>query len=120
MSTKSCSRKEYHDYAGSSVANSSMVHPTFKFLIKNPRVFRVTENVLSNPLHGQVHPLSPKLMLMTCKISGDTSLTAAFLNQLPTSLCAHGDQVRKNSTMFTSASGLTSAFKGKLIQRYPL
>ena len=43
-------------------------------LIEPPKSFRVTENVLSNPLHGNTHPLSPKLMLMACKISRNASL----------------------------------------------
>ena len=68
-------------------------------LIECPRFFCVTANVLSNPLHGEVHPLSPKLMPMACKISGETSLTAAFLHQLPLLSCVHRDQVRKNNTM---------------------
>ena len=70
-----------------------------------PRVFRVEKDVLTNPLWGPTHSLRSKLMLMACKVSGDASLTAKYLQKLPMSSSTPGDQVRKNSTQFTSIAG---------------
>lgn len=69
--------------------------------IDHPKIFRVSKNVLSNPLHGNVHPLCPNLHLMACKVFGNISLTAAFLTTLPMSSCLLGDKARKNNIMFT-------------------
>ena len=85
-------------------------------LVLPPRVFKVTKDVLTNPLLGTTHPLSSKLVLMACKVSGDASLTARFLQTLPTSSSNRGDQVRKNSIQFTSIDGPSFVMNGKLIQ----
>ena len=89
-------------------------------LIMNPRVFKVMKDVLTNPLLGTTHPLSPKLVLMACKVSGDTLWTTRFLQALPTSSSTPGGQVRKSSIPFTSTDGPTFVMKGKLIQCFHL
>ena len=85
-------------------------------LIDHPKVFKVTKDVLSNPLLGNIHPSSHKLVLMAYKISGITSLTSRFLQKLPTSLCVPGNQALRNNIQFTLQSGPSFVCQGKLIQ----
>ena len=89
-------------------------------LIDYSRVFQVTDVVLSNPLLPGPHPLSPKLYLMACKLSGVISLTTAFLQTLPKSSCLPGSQVHKSNTMCTFTNGSNFVLKGKLIHCLPL
>ena len=97
------------------MANPSVVFRLVSLLIMPPRVFRVEKDVLTNLLWGTTHPLSSKLMLMACKVSGGASLTAKYLQTLPTSSSTPEDQVRKNSTEFTSIDGPSFVMKGKLM-----
>ncbi len=88
-------------------------------LIDYPHVFQVTDVVLSNPLLPGPHPLSPKLHLMACKLSGVISLTTAFLQTLPKSSCLPGSQVHKSNTMCTFTNGSNFVLKGKLFSLSP-
>ncbi len=96
----------------------TQLHPTFKFINQEPQGFPFNRECFiqsssrpSSSSESQVDNMQNiRRHILDCSV----------LNQLPTSLCAYGDQVRKNSTMFTSASGPSFAFKGKLIQCYPL
>ena len=67
---------------------------------------------------GKTHPLSPKLMLMVCRISGITSLNAAYLEELRRHY-VFTEQLKSNIT-FTLENGVSFVFKAKLIQCYPL
>ncbi len=89
-------------------------------LIDYPRVFQVTDVVLSNHLLPGPHALNPKLYLMACKLSGVISLTTAFLRTLPKSSCLPGSQVHKSNTMCTFTNGSNFVLKGKLIHCLPL
>ena len=44
------------------------------FLMDHPRFVRATKGVLHNPILGQMHPLSPKLNLLVCRVSGRETL----------------------------------------------
>jgi hypothetical protein len=85
-------------------------------LIDHPKVFKVTRDVLSNPFLGNLHPLSHKLVLMACRISGIPSLTSRFLQKLPTSLCAPGNPALRNNIQLTLQNGPSFVSHGKLIQ----
>ena len=61
-------------------------------LMDHPRFVRVTKGVLHNPIHGQMHPLSPKLNLLVCRISGRGLLNETFRETLPTSSCGRGEK----------------------------
>ena len=50
-------------------------------LVDVPRLFRVTKKVLSHPVRGDAHPLSPKVHLLACKVSGASSLSATFWSE---------------------------------------
>ena len=65
-----------------------------------PRFYRVTKKVLCHPVHGDAHPLSPKLQILASNVS--YPLSAAFQARLPTCSCPLGDQPREVSMMFTS------------------
>ena len=84
-------------------------------LIEHPYILPVDPELLSLPGTMRRHPLSNKLILMVCRLSGDLSKVKMFQNGLQTSLCAHGDMVPRNSTQCILRNGLTTAVKGKLI-----
>ena len=84
-------------------------------LVEQPILIQVTEGVLTHPVRGVVHPLSLKLQLLACKVSGNISLTARFQRQLLTCSCALGDQAHRNNMTSTLKSGPPFAIKGKLI-----
>jgi hypothetical protein len=84
-------------------------------LVDQPLLIQVTNGVLTHPLKGNVHPLSPKLHLLACKVSGNISLTARFQKTLPKCSCILGGQGLRNNTTFTLKSGPPFAFNGKLI-----
>ena len=89
-------------------------------LIELPRVFHVTNDVLSNPLLPGPHPLYPKPYLMACKLSGVISLTTAFHHKLQMSSCLPGGQGHKRNTPCTFTNGPTFVLNGKLIPCLPL
>ena len=85
-------------------------------LIDQPLFFQVTQNVLTHPLRGNVHPLSPKLHLLACKVSGNILLTARFQQTLPACSCTLGAQAPISNTMSTLKSGPPFVFNGRLIR----
>ena len=89
-------------------------------LMHHPRFVRVTKGVLHNPILGQMHPLSSKLNLLVCRISGRGLLNETFRETLPTSSCGRGEKEHRNNITCTSGSGTSFVFKGKLIQCRPL
>ena len=101
------------------MANSGMVLPSSELADNAATAVQSRENVLANPLVGTAHPTSSKLVLMACKLLGDACLAAKFRQTLPTSSSNLGDQVRKNSSQFTSTDGTDFVTKGKLIQSFP-
>lgn len=84
-------------------------------LIDQPMIISVKRNTLSHPVKGNIHPLSPQLRLMACKVSGNNSLSTTFQATLPMLSCVRGEQERKNNMMYTSKSGRHFVLKKKLI-----
>ena len=58
-------------------------------LIEQPIPIQVTQNVLTHPLRRNIHPLSPTLQLLACKVSGNILLTAKFQKTLPRDVLMH-------------------------------
>ena len=58
-------------------------------------MIQVTQNVLTHPLRGNVHPFSPELQLLACKVSGNILLPAKFQKTIPMCSCTLGDQALK-------------------------
>ena len=52
-------------------------------LVDHPRFVKVTKGVLHYPILRQEHPLSPKLNLLVCRISGRGLLSETFWETLP-------------------------------------
>ena len=67
-----------------------------------------------------MHPLSPKLNLLVCRISGRGLLSETFRETLPTLSCGRGEKEHRNNITCTSGSGTSFVFKGKLIQCRPV
>ena len=84
-------------------------------LVDCPMLIQVIEGTLFHPKLGQVHPLSPKLHLLACKVSGQLSCQKAFHQTLQISSWSHGDPAHRNSTMLTSENGQSFVLRGKLI-----
>ena len=84
-------------------------------LIKEPYILPVDPKLLSLPGTTRKHPLSNKLILMVCRLSGKPYKTKTFQNVLQTSSCVHGDMALRNSTPCILRNGLTTVVKGKLI-----
>ena len=70
--------------------------------------------VLPQPHSNAVHPLSKRLQLIACKVSGNPSASELFQAKLPTSSCSLGQLVPKNNMPLISRSGMTFVFE-KLI-----
>ena len=113
MSSEDSSR-EGRDNDCAHVDNAGMV---YRRMIMLPRIFHVTNDVLSNPLLPCPHPLHPKLYVMACK---PHLLTTAFHHKLQISSCLPGNQVHKSDTTCTFTSSPTFVLKGKLIPCLPL
>lgn len=73
------------------------------------------KDLLSQPHDGQVHPLSRRLNLTACVVSGKYWKVEEFLSQLPRSLPHHGDQARLSSMNSLGGNGCFGVVRGKLI-----
>ena len=85
-------------------------------VMDHPRFNRVTKGVFHNLILGQMHPFSPKLNLLLCRIPGRGLLSKTFRETLRTSSCGRGEKEDRNNIACTSVSGTSFVFKGKLIQ----
>ena len=85
-------------------------------LIDHPRFVRVTKRVFHNPILGQMHPFSPKLYLLVCRIPGRGLLSETFRETLPTSSCGRAEKGNRNNIACISGNGRSVVLKGKLIQ----
>lgn len=84
-------------------------------LIDHPLVLHQSDRLLFLPHSNAAHPLSKRLQLMVCKVSGNPSSRELFQAKLPTSSYSPGQPVPTNNTPHTSRNGMTFALNGKLI-----
>lgn len=91
-----------------------------EMLIDRPRMFSVQNNTLTIPGTCKVHPLSNKLQLMACRISGSRSKAEEFRLRLQISSWRLGDAQLRNSIPHISTNGFSTVIKGKLINFIPL
>ena len=84
-------------------------------LTDNPLVLPQTNSRLLLLHSSALHPLSRRLQLMACKVSGRPSNRKLFQAKLTTSSCNLGQLVPKNNMPHISRNGMTFALNGKLI-----
>ena len=74
------------------------------------------KNVVSQPVSGMLHPLSDKLYLLSCRLSGNPSKAKEFRMQQFQSWRNPGEVQHQNSIMSTSLDGLTFVVDRTLIR----
>ena len=89
-------------------------------LIDHPLVLPNTTNILYLAHSTATHPLSPKLKLIACRLSGVNGKTRTFQRKLSTSSWNHGGQQQGPNTRRTYQSGTAFALKGTAIPFYHL
>ncbi|MES9884348.1 MAG: reverse transcriptase domain-containing protein [Sedimenticola sp.] len=87
-----------------------------KILVEDPMILPRSRNLLSLKHLGKVHPLSNRLAMMACKVSGNSSEIEAYRRKLPVSSCPHGNPQQNASIRSIFHDGFTSVVSGKLIQ----
>ena len=97
-----CLRKvEQGQSTGILVVPMWTTQPWFTLLLNlltdNPLALPQTDNLLFLPHSNAIHPLSRRLQLMACKVSGSPSSRETFQAKLPTSSCSIGQLVPKNN-----------------------
>ena len=85
-----------------------------KLLVDFPRILP-QGNILSLVNSNKVHPLTDKLRLIACRLSGDHMKTETFHRKLQISSLPHGESVLKNNMIHISKNGFHSVTKGKVI-----
>ena len=89
-------------------------------LVDTPRSFKASRSNLMHPSFNQAHPLSPKLVLLACKVSGKPLLNLEFLQTLPTSSCRPGDLEQSNNITYSFANGPSFVYQDRIISCLPL
>ena len=96
----------------------------FPFLMRSvvdqPILLPDTSEILHLAHSNQKHPLSPKLKLIACRISGDSTKSKIFRMTQSLLLQRLGEHQRKHSATPTSLSGFSFAVDGRSIQLVPL
>ena len=69
-------------------------------LIDIPLLVRASVKNLIHPKLDSPHPLSPNLVMMVCKLSGNPYLSTEFLQKLPISSCSLGESTKKQYNVY--------------------
>ena len=80
-----------------------------------PLVLPQSDTLLVQPHTNAVHPLSKRLQLIACRVSGNPSASELFQAKLPTSSYSLGLLVPKNNMPLISRSGMPFVLNEKLI-----
>ena len=86
-----------------------------KILIHKPVVLPRTDRILKLPHMNIVHPLSKKLVLIACLVSGNVSETEDFLKLQPMLSCHLGDLELKNNIKHIYRDGYSTVVEKRLI-----
>ena len=86
-----------------------------ELLVEVPVIIRKRKGLLKLPFQEIEHPLSDRMKLMACKVSGIISENEVFRNKLQTFSCHLGNAEPRNSTMYSSKDGFRTVVKGKSI-----
>ncbi len=89
-------------------------------LIDDPVLLPPVHDLLTQPVSGIIHPLSKKLYLMACRLSGDHLKIWDYQTGLSTFSWHHGEHPQGNNTTPILADGWSFAANEKLIRCVPL
>ena len=90
-------------------------------IVDVPRILPQQVTTLRMPgREHETHPLSKKMFLMACKLSGNHLQHKEFLRKLETSSYSHGDKALVNNTPHTSRGGLHTVINNMFIVFLPL
>lgn len=85
-------------------------------LVEDPIVFSKRQNILYHPMcKFKVHPLSQKLNIFACRLSGKIFKTRDYQKNLEKSSFHHGDLIPINNTTLISGNGCHFVRRGRLI-----
>ena len=84
-------------------------------LIDHPIILPSTDKILSLAHSKAKHPLSPKLKLLACRVSGNNLKCKGFRTRLSTSLYHHGGRQHSQVIQPTSLNGFDFAVDGTSI-----
>ena len=71
--------------------NQAYFTSVLNLLIDTPRTFKASRTYFTHPMWTSPHPLHQSLVLMVCKLSGSTCMSAQFRPRLPILLCSPGN-----------------------------
>jgi hypothetical protein len=86
-----------------------------QLLVEPPVILPKIPLLVTHPVSRDAHPLSAKMYLMCCRLSGRPSAAEAFQAGLPTFSCSHGDSRAIDNTAALLQNGRLFARNGKMI-----
>lgn len=82
-----------------------------ELLIEHPRILPQLEDLMYLVHSKELHSLRKSIVMMACRLSGDTSKTLAFRRMLPLSSWQLGEAAQRNSTRLSIKNGFLSERK---------
>ena len=86
-----------------------------EMLTHDPFILKVTQNTLKLPQTSKIHPLTNKLHLLLCRISGNPLKCENYRRTLLISSWPHGGRLHRSNIPRTLTDGFTSVVKGKFV-----
>jgi hypothetical protein len=87
-----------------------------ELIVDYPVIICKRKALLTLPHTNKKHPLTKKLQLIACKVSGNSFENEDFQKCLPIFSCHLGNVAPRSSTVYSSKDGFVSAVKGKSIK----
>lgn len=87
-----------------------------RILVDIPVILPRTTQLLTSPNQDQEHPMSKKLVLVACKVSGDPIENEVFRKRQPVLSCHHGDLPQNASIKCIYRDGYCTVVDKTLIQ----
>ena len=84
-------------------------------LVAPPILLPQTRSLLTKPVSRESHPMSNKMFLLCCRLSGTPSLTKDYRDTLSISFSTHGGVRPTSSTEVLSHGGWTTVCHGRKI-----
>ena len=116
----SCLQKiEFHEATGVILIPLWQTQPWFTtllhLLIDRPLLLPQSNNLLTQPHSGALHPLRKRLRLLACRVSGKASSRATFQGKLQKLSCNPGPLEHKSNTNRTSGDGFSFVVNNKFL-----